>query len=139
MPLEATITLVDGADFEGTVPSGHAVRIGGVKVQDWENIGFRPLELFLLSLGACSGVSMTQFLRKKRQDVTGFRIELAGKKSDTVPPVFTRVDMEYVVIGKSISEKAVRSSMNLTEKNCSVMAMLKPSVLITSKYRIIEG
>ena len=138
MFLEATITLVDGADFEGTVPSGHKVRVGGMKVQDRENIGFRPLELFLLSLAACSGVSMTHLLKKKRQDVTDFRIRLAGKKSETLPIVFTRIDIEYVVRGRNISAKAVESAIGLTEKGCSVIAMLKPTIDIATKYDIVE-
>ncbi len=138
MSLEVKIGLVDGMDLNGIVPAGHVVRIGGAKVEGRDNIGFRPMELFLISLGACSAVSMTHLLRKKRQDVTDFRINIAGKKSETIPMVFTSIEMEYIIKGRSISEKAVRHAVALTEKNCSVMAMLKREVNVSMRYELFE-
>lgn len=137
MSLEAKISLVEGLVFEGATSSGNAVMLDASKGVSG-NTGFRPMELFLVSLGACAGVSMVQILTKKRIDLSGFWINVKGEKAETSPTIFTDVDVEYVVKGKNVPEKAVKSALELTEKNCSVMAMIKPTTTITARYRIVE-
>lgn len=79
---------------------------------------------------------MVQILTKKRIDLSGFWINVKGEKSETSPTIFTDVDVEYVVKGKNVPEKAVKSALELTEKNCSVRAMIKkPTTTITVRCR----
>ncbi|MEK6672000.1 MAG: OsmC family protein [Nitrospirota bacterium] len=137
MSLEARIFLLEGLAFEGSTSTGNVVMINASKGAAG-NVGFRPMELFLVSLGACSGVSMIQILQKKRIDISGFWINVKGEKAKTPPTIFTDIDMEYVVKGKNIPEKAVKSAFELTKKTCSVIAMVKPTTNVTTRYRIIE-
>ncbi|MEW6410755.1 MAG: OsmC family protein [Nitrospirota bacterium] len=138
MSMEAKITLIESMAFEGTASSGYTVKIDASKEYGGKNAGFRPMGLLLTSLGGCAGASVISILRKKRQDITGFWINLKGERSKNPPMVFTNIEMEYVIKGRNISEKAIRSSIELSKKTCSVMAMLKSTAEITTRYRIIN-
>ncbi|MCL5022939.1 MAG: OsmC family protein [Nitrospirae bacterium] len=137
MPLlEGKITLKGSGQFEGSVSSGSVVTIDASGLGGGE--GIRPMELFLISVAACSGVSMIVTLKKKRLQITDFVINVKGEKSVTPPTVFSGIAMEYVIKGKNIPEKAVQHAVKLTKRNCSVLAMLKPSVQIIMSHKIIE-
>ena len=135
--MKATVKWLDGVAFVGETGSGHAVVLDGTPAAGGRNIGPRPMETILVGLGACSAFDVVTILRKARQAVTDCRVELEAERADTVPAVFTRIRMVFVVSGKELRESAVRRAVNLSaEKYCSATAMLRPSVDITHEYRI---
>ena len=135
--MRATVKWLDGVAFVGESGSGHAMVIDGAPAAGGRNIGPRPLEAMLIGLGACSAFDVVTILRKARQSVTDCRVELEAERADTVPAVFTRIRMVFVVSGTELRESAVRRAVNLSaEKYCSATAMLRTSVEITHGYRI---
>src|SRR2546423_12115283 len=59
--------------FVGISPSGHALAI---ETDSARSSAPTPMELLLLALGSCTGVDVVSILRKKREQVTGYRIEV---------------------------------------------------------------
>jgi len=54
--------------------------------------------------------------------------------------VFTDIHIEFVVVGKNVSESHVERAVKLSaDKYCSVAKMLEASVNITHSYRIEEA
>jgi putative redox protein len=45
--------------------------------------GFSPLELFLTALGSCSAVDLALLMKKQRDPVTPFTVDVDGLKEDT--------------------------------------------------------
>jgi putative redox protein len=45
--------------------------------------GFSPLELFLTALGSCSAVDLALLMKKQRDPVTPFSVDVDGLKEDT--------------------------------------------------------
>ena len=98
-----------------------------------------PVELLLIALGSCTAVDVISILRKKREQVTDYRVEVRGERRTDYPRSYTIMEVRHIVRGRNVSEKAVAQAIQLSEeKYCSVAATLKPTVTITSTYEIIE-
>ncbi|MEK6693573.1 MAG: OsmC family protein [Nitrospirota bacterium] len=138
--MEAKVTLIEGMELKGEASSGHSVTMDAEIAHGGRDAGFRPMELILVALGGCTGMDVLSILRKKKQDITGFEVRVKGERAETHPMVYREIRVEYIVKGKDISEDAVKKAIMLSEeKYCSVEAMLRPGVKITSGYRIIAN
>ena len=122
--------------FIGITPSGHAQ----VLETDHERASAAtPMELLLVALGGCTAVDVISILKKKREQVTDYRVEVRGTRREEHPRAFTRMEVRHVVSGRGVSEKAVAAAVELSEtKYCSVAATLRPGVEIVTTYEIIE-
>ena len=132
------IVRMQGDDvFIVTTPSGHEITLDTDHVR---NSAPTPMELLLAALGSCTAVDVVSILRKKRQEVTDYRVEVSGERRDEHPRSFKRMEVHHIVTGRSISEQSVAQAIQLSEeKYCSVAATLRPTVAIVSSYKIIEG
>jgi putative redox protein len=126
-----------GNDFFVAVsPSGHAVPID---TNGERSAAPSPLELLLLSLGACTGTDVISILHKKREQVTDYRIEIRGERREEHPRSFRKLELRHIVRGRGVSEAAVAQAVRLsTEKYCSVAATLRPTAEIVSTWEIQE-
>ena len=133
---KATIQFKGEDLFVGLSPSGHAQTI---ETDTTRNAAASPMELLLLALGGCTGVDVISILKKKRQHVTDYRIEVSGERREDHPRAYTRLFVKHIVRGRSVSEQAVASAIELSDtKYCSVAATLGGSAEIISSYEIIE-
>ena len=122
--------------FVGVPPSGHAFVM--------DNNGERrsaptPLEHLLVAVAGCTAFDVQPILKKKRQDVTDYWVEISGERREEMPRAFIKFNIKHVVHGRNISEKAVADAIALSnEKYCSVAATVKPPAEITTSYEIVE-
>jgi putative redox protein len=122
--------------FVAITPSGHAQAL---ESNSERASAATPLELLLIALGACTAVDVVSILKKKREQVTDYRVEVRGTRREEHPRAFTRMEVRHVVRGRGVSEKSVASAIELSEtKYCSVAATLRPGVEIVTSYEIIE-
>ncbi len=132
----ATIHFAGNDFFVGITPSGHAQAI---ETDSQRGTAATPMELLLIALGGCTGVDVISILKKKRQHVTDYRIEVSGERRDEFPRSFTRLMVKHIVRGRGVSEQAVASAIELSDtKYCSVAATLRGSAEIVTSYEIIE-
>jgi putative redox protein len=132
----ATVHFAGQDLWVGISPSGHA------QVLDTDHergSGPTPVELLLIALGSCTAVDVISIMRKKRERVTAYRVEVKGFRRAEHPRKFTRMEVRHVVRGHAISERALAQAIELSEtKYCSVAETLRPTVEIVSTYQIIE-
>ncbi len=125
-----------GLAFTGVGGSGFTLRIDNPAGPDAAS----PMELVAIASGSCTAMDVIDILRKKKQDVTSFEVRVIGLRAVEHPKVFTEIDLEYVVTGRSIDSKAVERAIELSlTKYCSVNAMLVASVKINHRYQIIDA
>lgn len=125
--------------FVGESESGHSVVMDGPPDSGGRNLGVRPMEMVLLGMGGCTAFDTVLILQRQRQDITDCHVELSAERADTVPKVFTRIHVHYIVKGKALDEKKVARAVEMTaEKYCSVSIMLAKSVDVTHDFEIIE-
>ena len=123
--------------FIGVTPSHHAL----VLDTDHERASApSPVELLLVALGSCTAVDVISILKKKREQVSAYRVEVRGERRAEHPRSYSRMEVHHIVTGRGISEKAVSQAIELSEtKYCSVAATLRPTVEIVSTFEIIEA
>ncbi|HVP19692.1 MAG TPA: OsmC family protein [Spirochaetia bacterium] len=139
--MDATAVWKSGMSFTGTaftsnfsVPLGASPKVGGA------NDGFRPLELVLVGLAACTAMDVISILGKKRQQVTAFEVKAHGDQAEEHPRAFTKFVVEYIVTGKGIDRDAVERAVELSQtKYCSVTATLRNTGPIETKITLKEG
>jgi putative redox protein len=120
--------------FVGTTPSGHSLAID-IKGERSDSYG--PLELLLVSLGACTAADVISVLKKKREKVTSYKVEVHGDRREEHPRSFRRIEVKHIVHGMGISEKAVAQAVQLsTDKYCSVVATVRPTAEVVYSWEI---
>ncbi len=94
--------------------------------------GWKPPDLLLVSLAGCAAIDVVRILEKKRRLPTRLEIKLTRHNAQEPPWAIERIDIEYVVQGKRLTEKVVRDAVLLAEeKYCSVAASLKSEIVHT--------
>jgi len=134
--VKATVRFVAEDLFLGTTPSGHALALDTDKER---SSAPSPVELLLVALGSCTATDVAGILRKQRQQVTNYVVEVSGIRRDEHPRSYTSMKVHHILTGKSISAKAVAHAIELSDtKYCSVAATLRPAVEIQTSFEIIE-
>jgi putative redox protein len=134
---KTVVQLVAEDLFEGTSASGHAILIDTDRSR---NSAPSPMELLLLALGSCAGVDVVSILRKKREDVRDYRVELRGERRAEHPRSYSRIDVHHIITGRNVSEQSIAQAIELSEeKYCSVAATLRPTAEIVSSFQVIEA
>ena len=122
--------------FIGKTPSGHEVTLDTENTRNW---AASPVELLLIALGSCTAVDVITILKKKRQHVTAYRVEVRGERREEHPRRFTKMAVHHVLTGRNLSSQSVAQAIELSEtKYCSVAATLRPGVEILSTFETIE-
>lgn len=136
--MQARIKWAENAAFIGESGSGHAIVIDGPPDVGGRNLGARPMELMLLSVGSCSAVDVVHILKKARQAVTDCVVEVNGERAESDPKVFTAIHLHFVVSGRNLGENQVKRAVELSaEKYCSASIMLKQGgVKVTHDYEV---
>jgi len=137
--LDATVQFAGDMRFVATSATGHSMTMDASPEGGGHNAGPMPIELVLMGLGGCTAMDVLGILRKMRQDVTDYRIEVHGTRRDDHPKVFTEVTVGHIVTGHNVSPEAVEKAVRLSwEKYCSVGAMLEHTAHLTHTWRVAE-
>jgi len=133
---KATIHFGGNDFFVGVTPSGHAQAI---ETDSTRNSAPTPMELLLIALGSCTGVDVVSILKKQRQQISAYRIEVSGQRRADSPRSYTKLAVKHIVHGHNVSEQAVARAIDLSDtKYCSVAATLRGAAEIVTSYEIIE-
>ena len=137
--MKATIKWVDGVMFLGESGSGHSVVMDGAGSQGGRNMGIRPMEMLLLGLGGCASFDVMSMLKKSRQQVTDCRAEVEAERVDTVPAVFSKIHLHFVVTGNELKETQVKRAVELSaEKYCSASIMMEAAgIEMSHSYELV--
>jgi putative redox protein len=123
-----------GRQFIGESGTGHALVMDDAEGHS----GAKPIELALLALGGCTAFDVISILRKKRQKVTGYEIELHAEQNPEPPAFFTRVEIKHRLFG-NVDPEAVKAAIHLSEtKYCSVGAMISKTAKLETTFEIVR-
>jgi putative redox protein len=133
---KATIRYAGDDFFVATPPTGHSLTLD---MNGERSSGASPLELLLVALGGCTAADVVSILRKKREIVTEYRVEVRGERREEYPKSFRRIEVRHILHGRSLSDKAVADAIQLSdEKYCGVSATVRPTAEIVTSYEIHE-
>jgi putative redox protein len=93
----------------------------------------------LLALGSCTGCDVLSILKKKKVQLDDAEIYIDAERSEEHPKVFTKIHLEFVFSGKDLNPIHLERAIELSQqKYCPVSAMLRPTVPISTSFRIVE-
>ena len=138
--MDAKVTWKSRLSFTASADSGFTLPLGTDPDVGGDNDGFRPMELMALSLAGCTAMDVASIMSKKRQDVTGFEVQVHAQRASEHPKVFTSALIEYFITGHAIDEAALVRSIELSAtRYCPAQAMLGKIIPIEMKYTIYEA
>jgi putative redox protein len=100
--------------------------------------GVRPMQSLLMALGGCSAIDIIIILKKQKQEIKDFRIEIDGEREKgKEPSLWQTAHAIYHIDGNVDAEKAKRAVQLSMEKYCSVSRTLEiAGAKITWEVRI---
>ncbi len=137
--MKANVTWQNNMVFIGKSASGFPVQMDADLSFGGTESGVRPMEMIALGLAGCIAMDVISILRKKRQDVTHFEVNIDAPRSADHPKVFTKAVITYTITGRNVDENAVLRSMELAAtKYCPAQIMLEPAMPMDLHYEIYE-
>jgi len=136
--MNVRIRWTDHMSFVAETGSGHTVVMDGPPDHGGRNLAARPMEMILVGMGGCSAFDVMHTLNKARQPVEDCQVVLDAQRADTVPAVFTKIHLHFLLAGPGLDPGRVKRAVELSvEKYCSVIMMLRDGVDITYDYEVL--
>ena len=80
--------------FRGTLGSGYEFDLNSNAGEH----GGSPMEFLLAGVAGCTAMDVISILKKMRQDVHEFSVEISGERADEHPKVYTETTITYVAV-----------------------------------------
>lgn len=130
----------DAVHFEAKGSGEVKVHIDGSEAIGGQGLGVRPMELVLMALGSCSSLDLISILKKQRQVITDFSVDVTADRREEIPNIFTKIHILFRLKGSVDPAKADKAAELAVKKYCSVHDMLAAGgVDITYSFEIQEG
>jgi putative redox protein len=112
--------------FEAKDAKGHVIKIDSSLENGGADFGARPMQLLLMGLGGCSGIDIVSILKKQRQVVEGFKMNIkAEREAGKEPSTWKTVHIVFELKGDIDEEKAKKACALSIDKYCSVAETLR--------------
>jgi putative redox protein len=112
--------------FEASDEYGHTVKMDSSPESGGQNYGVRPMQMLLMGLGGCSAIDVISILKKQRQEVLDYRMNITGDREANVEPsLWQSINIEFHLKGDIDEDKAKRAVELSVNKYCSVAATLE--------------
>lgn len=135
------VVLRDDMLFAGYSSNGYTIPLDALKKElGGHNAGISPMELMLTALGGCTGMDVISILRKKKQAVSAFEVQVEGVRADEHPKVYTEIWVKFIVTGKDVDPAAVERAIELSrDKYCGAAATLRHTATMHYDYEIVDS
>ena len=119
--------LDDAFHFEAKNEDGRTVHIDAAEKIGGRNQGVRPTQMLLMSLAGCSSIDILNILKKQKQQIDDFNVEVEGEQENLkdAAKVFTDIKVKFMLKGNIDAQKAKRATELSMEKYCSVEKTLR--------------
>lgn len=136
--MKITIKKQDGDyHMQAVNEDGNTLEMDGSKEIGGQGKGMRPMQLLLSAVGGCSAIDVLLMLKKQKQAVTSFEIEVDGETERMEDyRIFKTIVLHFKITGEVEIEKAERAVRLSLDKYCSVSKILEPTASISYKLSV---
>lgn len=126
--------------FEGeTDVTGKSVLIDAHPEHGGQGVAATPMEHLLLAVAGCTALDVVAILRKMKQDLREYCVEIHAERYPEHPKRFTKVVLIHHFKGNNLDPKALEKAVQLSdEKYCSASATLRMPVEVETQFVIDE-
>lgn len=131
----------DGFNMEAVDEQGHKVLMDSSIENGGKNNGVRPMQMLIMGLGGCSAIDVVMILKKQRQEITDFHIEIeADREKGKEPALWEKAHIVFHLSGNIDADKAARAVELSMNKYCSVAETLRQGhTQLTWEVKLNEG
>ena len=123
--------------FEGKGKAGVSIPIDNTSEEGPK--GASPMEILLMGVGGCSAIDVISILKKQKQQIDSFHIEVEGERKEVrQAKPFEAIHVKIFLEGDIAPAKAARAGQLSFEKYCSVSLTLEPCVTVTHEI-VLNG
>ncbi len=127
----------DDFNMEAVNEDGNSLLMDGSPDIGGHGKGMRPMQLLLAAVGGCSAIDVILILKKQKQIIESFEIEVEGEREKIEDySLFRDIVLHFKIKGKVDQDKAERAAKLSVEKYCSVSKILEPTAKITYKVSV---
>lgn len=101
-----------------------------------EGKGVRPMQLVLMGLGGCASIDLGLLLKKQRQKLIDYQIEVLATRDETPAKAFKSINIHFNLTGSLDAEKVEKAIELTLTKYCSVALSLSKDIEITATYTL---
>lgn len=113
---------------------------GKLEISSNEEKGFRPYQLMVSSIAACTGGVMRKILEKKRMPAHSLSIEVKEiVRSQDDASRLEKIHLHIVVQADGLTEEKMPKIMELTDKNCSMYQSVANCIEIKKTFEILNS
>ncbi|MDX2191053.1 MAG: OsmC family protein [Bacteroidota bacterium] len=137
--MKIEITRINGAvNLEAVNEEGVKMLMDGSPAIGGQNLGMRPMQVLLSSLGGCSSMDVLSILKKMQQEVTDYKVVMNGEREPNVEPsLFKDIHVHFELKGPNLDASKVQRAIDLSmTKYCSVAKTLEPTAKISYDFTI---
>ena len=129
--------LNDKFHMEASNEDGNTIQMDSAPDIGGEGKGMRPRQLLLAALGGCSAIDVLLILRKQKQDILDFNVEVEGHSEKVEDySLYRDITLHFKVKGTIDYDKVERAVKLSIEKYCSVSKTLEPTAKINYKITL---
>ena len=111
---------------------------GKINISGNSELGFRPFQLLVSSIAACSGGVLKSILEKKRMSFDTIEIEAEVERNEAEVNRVTKISLHFTVYGKDLNLSQVQKSLDLAAKNCSMVESVKGAIEVVETVEVRE-
>ena len=129
--------LNDNFHMEAKNEDGNSIQMDSAPDIGGEGKGMRPMQLLLAAVGGCSAIDVILILKKQKQVIEDFEVEVEGEREKIEDySLFRDICLHFKFKGKVDQEKAERAVKLSVDKYCSVSKTLEPTAKINYKVSV---
>lgn len=134
-----SVELLDEMTFAGRTESGQTLTLDASASAGGRGLGPSPTDALLIALGGCTGMDVISILRKMRQQVSAYRVELDGERASEHPRTYTSIRVVHVVTGRNLNPQMVARAVELSAtRYCPISAMLDKAAAVKHSVRLVD-
>lgn len=116
---------------------GNTLEMDGSAEIGGEGKGMRPMQLLLSAVGGCSAIDVLLMLKKQKQAVESFDVEVEGHTEKVEEHrIFKTIVLHFKITGEVDIDKAEKAVKLSLDKYCSVSKILEPTAAISYKLSV---
>ncbi|WP_010677797.1 OsmC family protein [Bacillus timonensis] len=115
------------------------VEFGKLQVAGDESYGFRPYQLLVSSIAACSGGTLRKILEKKRMNVEDITIKTEVERNEAKANRVEKVHLHYLIKGTDLDEQKIQRSIEVAHRNCPIAQSVKGSIEISETFELFDA
>lgn len=129
--------LDDAFNMQAVNEEGNSLLMDGSSDIGGNGKGMRPMQLLLAAVGGCSAIDVILILKKQKQVIESFEVEVDGEREKIQDySLFRDICLHFKIKGQVDKDKAEKAIQLSLEKYCSVSKTLEPTAKVTFKLTV---